>query len=144
MGAMRDNDDDGPRHDSGSLADGLGETIGDDPFGDGGFGDGDVVSGRAEADTGAVGGEPAPPGPEPVGDDVTDAADGSAGPGGLDASGLQAQSASPLEGLGYILGEVRDALFGGDADGDDPGMRHDDAALPDDIDPSDDPGVIDA
>jgi hypothetical protein len=141
MGAMRDNDDDGPRHDSGSLADGLGETVGDDPFGDGGFGDGDVESVGAEADTGAVGDETTPPGPEGDGADVTD---GASGADGLDASGLRAQSASPLEGLGYILGEVRDALFGGDADGHDPGMLHDDAALPDDIDPSDDPGVIDA
>lgn len=144
MGAMRDNDDDGPRHDSGSLADGLGETVGDDPFGDGGFGDGDVEPGGAEADTGAAGGETTSPGAEGADDDLTDGPGGSAEPGGLDAGGLQAQSVSPLEGLGYVLGEVRDALFGDDGAGEVDGLLHHDPTLSDDIDPSDDPGVIDA
>jgi hypothetical protein len=122
-------DDDAPDDGAapGSLADGLGETAGDDhsssadPYGDDGYGDdgygedsyddGTYGDGDTGTDTDA---------------DTTDTVDDEAGGGGepdtselpdADDAGIApdeplAQDVSPLEGVGFILDELRDALFG--------------------------------
>lgn len=89
------------------------DSYGDDAYGDGADGgtdDGDTSTLPADDDGGYGDGE---------GDVVydEDAEAGDAGGGGLDDSDLLAQQSSPLEGLGYLIDEVRDALFGDD-DGD--------------------------
>jgi hypothetical protein len=131
---MRENDDDdapaaGPQ---GSLADGLGETaepgeyessgdpygetdFGDDGYGadsygtddtsgtDGTFGDGDGSADEDDRDAEAD---------RDADDDVdaTAADDGST----LGGDDLLAQDNSPLEGIGFLIDEVREALFGED------------------------------
>ncbi|HEX6424032.1 MAG TPA: hypothetical protein VFZ79_11170 [Acidimicrobiales bacterium] len=139
---MRENDDVTSGTSGGSLAEGLGETAepgggssASGPFGDGGvddsygdstgsqvddsyddaygdatdgdagggFGDGDVADTDATLD--------------PTGSDVTDGVgDGSPGDAGLDGLDVPSQGASPIEGIGYIIDQVREALFGSDDD----------------------------
>jgi hypothetical protein len=111
---MRDDDDAQPETSGGSPADGLGDTAEpgdhssaserygdlDDAYGDDSYGDGEtddevVIHDGAEEADGA-----------------SDSADGTS----LDDGDLLAQDASPLEGIGFILDEVRDAPFGPDDD----------------------------
>ena len=138
---MRENDDVTPGTSGGSLGEGLGETAepgggsssgpfghgdvddsygdstgsqvddtdgddtdGDDTYGDadGGFGDGDLTD--LDTDTTL---DPA--------DDVTgDLGDDGLGDAGIDGVDLPSQDASPIEGVGYLIDQVREALFGPD------------------------------
>jgi len=112
---MRENDDVTSGPSGGSLAEGLGETaepgggssssgpFGDDTYGDtdGGFGDGDVTDSTLDpADEDVTGG---------LGDDGL-------GDAGLEGVDLPSQDASPFEGIGYLIDQVREALFGPDDD----------------------------
>lgn len=72
-------------------------------------------------------------------DTVDDAGDGdgpvSDGPdGSFDDSDLLAQDASPLEGIGYLIDEVRDALFGEDDEASSAAFDPDPADLESDTD----------
>ena len=142
---MRENDDVTSGTSGGSLAEGLGETAepgggsssgpfgggdvddsygdstgsqvddsydddthDDDTYGDadGGFGDGDLTDVDTDTDSTL---DPA--------DDVTgDLGDDGLGDAGLDGVDLPSQDASPIEGVGYLIDQVREALFGPDDD----------------------------
>lgn len=98
---MRENDDDEGQGGGGSLADGLGEVIepggptSAEPYGDDTYGDGDTGDGVVVHD-----------------DTATDDVDVTVVPD--DGEPLEPQAASPLEGVGYLIEQVRDALFGDD------------------------------
>ncbi|HEX6419097.1 MAG TPA: hypothetical protein VFZ77_11395 [Acidimicrobiales bacterium] len=121
---MRENDDAAPGSGDGSLAEGLGETVepgraATDPFGDGGFED-------TYGDGGAFG-EGEVPGDAPDHTPVDD---------------LPTRDASPLEGLGYLIEQVREALFGADegataGPGTDPLASAIEAGAPDPAEPAD-------
>ncbi len=143
-------EDDAPESDQaqGSLADGLGQTPGENPVLPSESSGDDVV------DDGAYG-DGADDGDLTDGADTTHTVDEDDAGGDLEASDLPddptaeldstladplAQDASPLEGLGFLLEELRDAVFGDDDEG-----AVDD--LPDDlpgVGPDHDGGVIDA
>jgi len=77
----------------------------DDTYGDtdGGFGDGDLTDTDATVD--------------PAGDDVTGGlGDDGLGDAALDGVDLPSQDASPIEGIGYLIDQVREALLGPDDD----------------------------
>lgn len=115
-------EDDAPQSDQpqGSLADGLGQTpgsdgssaadpYGDDAIDDGAYGDG-ADDGDVAADTTDGGG---------AGDDDLDAEgadlpDAPTGGLGDPAGDPPSEDASPLEGIGFLLDELHDALFGDD------------------------------
>lgn len=95
-----DSDGDGT---GGQVDDAYDDTYGDATDGDagGGFGDGDVTEADATLD--------------PTGSDVAGGlGDGSPGDAGLDGLDLPSQGAAPIEGIGYIIDQVREALFGSD------------------------------
>lgn len=118
-------EDDAPESDQpqGSLADGLGQTpgatpstatdaYGDDDLDDGAYGDGDTADPTDTSDTSDdadIGAEDL----EPEGSALPD--DASGGPGEPLEDPL-AQDASPLEGIGFLLEELRDAVFGDDGE----------------------------
>ena len=122
-------EDDAPESDQahGSLADGLGQTpgatpstatdaYGDDDLDDGAYGDGADVGDTADPtdasdtiDDADIGADAL----EPEGSALPD--DASGGPGDPLEDPL-AQDASPLEGIGYLLEELRDAVFGDDGE----------------------------
>jgi hypothetical protein len=132
---MRDNDDDSgdPGTPVGDLADGLGETsepgpsgvdpygddtYGDDTYGDDSYGDGDVDDGQGDGTYGDG---------DDTGDDVliedetdvdVDDTTATSEDGGDDldiaATDPEPESAEPVEGIGFLLDELHDALFGED------------------------------
>jgi hypothetical protein len=135
MVRMRERDDDAPGSDSGSLADGLGETA---PRHDGGL-DPDPVDahielpGDASGEVGDVGGDTYgdgaavdDPPPGDASDDGTfggadDPSDdpgapegGPAGSGPLLDLGDEAQSHTIVDGIEFLVGELQDALLGAD------------------------------
>jgi hypothetical protein len=118
-------EDDAPENGTaqGSLADGLGEVAGDDPssstepYGDEGFDDGAYGDGgtdddaTTDADTTADGDV----GADELDPDAADLPDDPSAEAALEDP--LAQDGSPLEGIGFLLDELHDALFGDD-DGD--------------------------
>lgn len=110
-------DDDTTADDGGSDDTASDDTTSDD----GGYGDGetdgDVVDEADDADTTSA---------DTTSDDAT--TDDSGGGTSFEDSDLLAEGASPLEGIGFLLDEVRDALFGDDDEG---------AAAGFDVDPAD-------
>ncbi|MDD9369434.1 MAG: hypothetical protein PV358_04915 [Acidimicrobiales bacterium] len=123
---MREDDDPQGGEAQGSLADGLGQTpgetpsatdaYGDDNIDDGAYGDG-ADDGDGDGDTT---GDDDTTGPADTADDADsgddldpDVAALPDDPSGAHASAL-AQDASPLEGIGFLLDELHDALFGDD------------------------------
>jgi hypothetical protein len=129
---MRETDDDsgGPSTPVGDLADGLGETsapgpsgtdpygdaygdesYGDDGYGDGTYGDGTYGDGTDDGTDDDVLIE------DETDTDVDDTtAPGEGDDGGLDitATDPEPEGADPLEGIGFLLDELQDALFGED------------------------------
>lgn len=122
---MREDDDPQGGEAQGSLADGLGQTpgetpsatdaYGDDNIDDGAYGDG-ADDGDGDGDTT---GDDDTTGPADTADDADsgdldpDVAALPDDPSGAHESAL-AQDASPLEGIGFLLDELHDALFGDD------------------------------
>jgi hypothetical protein len=119
---MREDDDPQGGEAQGSLADGLGQipgetpsatdAYGDDSVDDGAYGDGaddgDTTSDVDTTDTADTADD------ADVGDDLDpDVAALPDDPSGSHESAL-AQDASPLEGIGFLLDELHDALFGDD------------------------------
>ncbi len=112
---------------------GTDDTTSEDSYGtddttsdDGGYGDGetgDVVEDVDDVDTTSD---------DATSDDTTsdDSGDGTAS----DDSDLLAEGASPLEGIGFLLDEVRDALFGEDDEGAATGFDADPADMASDTD----------
>jgi hypothetical protein len=137
---MRENDDDAPGQgsDGRSLADGLGETADpgeysstsdpygdiddsydDDPYGDDSYDvdTTDTTSDDTTSDDGTYGDGETGDDEVVIFDDTGDTdrvGDGGSDTDGtgLDDSDLVAQDASPLEGIGFVLEELHDALFG--------------------------------
>ena len=100
-------EDDAPESDQaqGSLADGLGQTPGATPStATDAYGDADLDDGAYGDGTDDL---------EPEGSALPD--DASGGPGEPLEDPL-AQDASPLEGIGFLLEELRDAVFGDDGE----------------------------
>jgi hypothetical protein len=139
------------------------DSYGDDGYGDDGYGDDtgstsgddsgttaddDVVILDEPEDTGSTSdnggyGEGDGDGGVVIYEEEDDAADGgddgdgpvSDGPdGSFDDSDLLAQDASPLEGIGYLIDEVRDALFGEDDEASPSAFDSDPAELESDTD----------
>jgi hypothetical protein len=125
---MREDDDDAADHSStaGDLADGLGETAEpgsssidpygdesfDDPYGDEGLDDtyGDDTDGEDGSTTDADDGYDGGYGDDGYGDD----ADADTSAVDTDPADIGPEAADPLEGVGFLLDELRDALFGDD------------------------------
>jgi hypothetical protein len=131
-GRMRENDDDSgdPGTPVGDLADGLGETsepalsdadpygdtYGDDTFGEGD--DGDDTSGEGDSTygdgDGADGGVLVEEETDVDLDDTTATSDDDAGGLDIAATDPEPEASDPLEGIGFLLDELHDALFGED------------------------------
>jgi hypothetical protein len=119
---MREDDDPQGGEAQGSLADGLGQTpgetppatdtYGDDSIDDGAFGDG-ADDGDTTGDADTTGPTDTVDGADVGGDLDPDVAELPDDPSGDHESAL-AQDASPLEGIGFLLDELHDALFGDD------------------------------
>lgn len=116
---MRERDDDAPGQESGSLAGGLGETssggVSGDPldpygdtYGDDTFGDGAPDDQfPSDPDTSVADGSL---------DDALDTDDGSLDSGAAFEPGDPAQSHSIMDGIEYLVDELREAVFGADDD----------------------------
>jgi hypothetical protein len=132
---MRDNDDDAGDSGApvGDLAGGLGETsgpstsstdpygdtygddgYGDDSYGDDSYGDGSGDGSDVDVNDGTDGDVLIEDETDTDLDDTTPPADGDAGDLDISATDPEPEAADPLEGVGFLIDELHDALFGED------------------------------
>jgi hypothetical protein len=119
MVPMRERDDDAPGQDSGSLAGGLGETASGDGTGDTGgdtYGDGAVDDAPLPSDPDTSVADGSVDGTFDTGaDEPADGTGGTVDGAGLDLGG-SAQSHTVMDGIEYLVDELREAVLGADDD----------------------------